>query len=118
MNEGLRNTDQLLKELKQGDTGLLDEVYLENRDAFLNCIAKNFNLKEEDAADIYQDTLIVFYENVRKGKLKQLSVNLQTYLFSVGKNLALKRHRSMRLIRKHEDELVAKAESVEDPFST
>ncbi|HKL03483.1 MAG TPA: sigma-70 family RNA polymerase sigma factor [Cryomorphaceae bacterium] len=118
MNEGLRNTDQLLKELKQGDTGLLDEVYLENRDAFLNWIAKNFNLKEEDAADIYQDTLIVFYENVRKGKLKQLSVNLQTYLFSVGKNLALKRHRSMRLIRKHEDELVAKAESVEDPFST
>lgn len=117
MNEGSRNRDQLIDNLKRGDTGLLDEVYLENRDAFLNWIRKSYNLKEEDAADIYQDTLIAFYENVRNGKLERLSANLQTYLFSIGKNMALKRHRSMRLIKKHEDALIAEADNVEDPFT-
>jgi len=117
MNEGSGNRDQLIERLKGGDMGLLDEIYVENRGAFLNWIKQKFNLKEEDAADIYQDTLIAFYENIRQGKLKHLSVNMQTYLFSIGKNLALKRHRSMRIIKKHENALIAEAEQVEDPFS-
>lgn len=117
MNEGSRKREQLIDNLKRGDTGCLDEVYLENRDAFLNWIRKSFNLKEEDAADIYQDTLIAFYENIRKGKLERLSANVQTYLFSIGKNLALKRHRSMRMIKKHEDALILEVDNVEDPFS-
>ena len=117
MNEGSGNRNQLIDKLKRGDIGLLDEVYTENRLAFLNWIKHRFNLKDEDAADIYQDTLIAFYENIRQNKLKKLSVNLQTYLFSIGKNLALKRHRSMRMMRKHENEWIAEDEHFEDPFS-
>lgn len=117
MTEGLENNVQLIENLRRGETDVLDEVYLENRDAFLNWITKSFSLNTDEAADLYQDSVIAFFENVRKGKLTTLTVNLQTYLFSIGKNLALKNHRNKAQLHKHEDSIRAESVEVEDPFA-
>ncbi|MFZ6050572.1 RNA polymerase sigma factor [Halocola ammonii] len=116
MTEGAENKE-LIEKLRKGETDLLDQIYLENRDPFLNWITKGFSLNTDEAADLYQDSVIAFFENVRKGKLTKLSVNLQTYLFSIGKNLALKLHRNKAQLHKHEGSIRVESADVEDPFA-
>jgi RNA polymerase sigma factor (sigma-70 family) len=79
--------------LKQGDLSVLDEVYLLHRDAFLG-FGRTFNLSKDDITDVYQDTILIFYENVRSGKIETLDSTIRTYLFGIGKRL------SYQLIRK------------------
>ncbi|MEM1321777.1 MAG: sigma-70 family RNA polymerase sigma factor [Bacteroidota bacterium] len=50
---------------------------------------------EDDAADVFQDAVIVFYRKVRLGEL-QLNCSIQTYLFSICKNIWLYRLRSRK----------------------
>src|SRR5690606_5648277 len=40
---------------------------------------------DEDAVDIYQDSMIVLYENILSGKLTTLTSSVKTYLFAIGK---------------------------------
>lgn len=112
-----KESEQLIRRLKAGEVRFLDDIYLAHRDAFLNWITGRFNLGREESADLFQDTVIVFYENVTKGKLTGLTANLRTYLFSIGKNLALKRHRNKAMLRKHEEALKMEIAEAEDPFA-
>src|SRR5690606_24788865 len=57
---------------------------------------------KEEIADIYQDAIIAFVEKVQKGKCDDLSVELKTYLFSIGKYMAFKRLRSQKEIDQQE----------------
>lgn len=50
---------------------------------------------EDDAADIFQDSLVVFYLKVRKKQYKYES-SIGTYLYAVARNLWLKRLRKQR----------------------
>lgn len=68
------------------------QIYEENRRKFLS-FARKYNLSDEENKDIYQDTYIVIYDNVMKGKIKDLGGSFGGYLFGVGKNLILKRLR-------------------------
>src|SRR5699024_8955659 len=43
------------------------------------------SVSDEEAADIYQDSVIVLYENIVSGKLTSLTSSLKTYLFAIGK---------------------------------
>lgn len=117
MNKEPENNEELIGRLKNGEVNLLDDVYLAHRDTFLNWISKHFNLRPDEGADLYQDTVIAFYENIRKGKLTRMTVNAQTYLFSIGKNLALKQHRNNARLHKHEDAIRVDAVEVDDPFA-
>jgi len=40
----------------------------------------------DEAKDIFQQSIVVFYENVRSGKLTHISTKVKTYIFSIGKN--------------------------------
>ncbi|MDQ3021326.1 MAG: sigma-70 family RNA polymerase sigma factor [Bacteroidota bacterium] len=48
------------------------------------------NGNETEAQDIFQETIITFYEQVKKENFK-LSCSLKTYLYSISRNLWLKR---------------------------
>ena len=76
-----KNTINLLK---QGDKGILEKIYVENREGFLN-FSKKYNVEEYDAVDIYQDSIMVLRENAIKGKIDNLQSNISTYLFAIGK---------------------------------
>ena len=54
----------------------------------LNMITKNKG-NREDAADIFQESVIVLYEQIREGKFRGDS-SLKTFIFSVARNLWLK----------------------------
>lgn len=73
-----------LEQLKNGNQKVLDKIYLTYKKEFL-FFAKKYTQDEETIVDVFQDSMIVLYENVRKGKLTSLNSSLKTYLFSIGK---------------------------------
>ncbi|MGA0559494.1 RNA polymerase sigma factor [Larkinella sp. VNQ87] len=85
--------DQLLAGLADGSDTLLEELYRRYFPMVLHLILNN-NGTNDDAKDIYQETLIVLYEKVTTGSL-ELHCQLKTYLYSVSRRLWLK-HLSAR----------------------
>ncbi|MFD1315071.1 RNA polymerase sigma factor [Namhaeicola litoreus] len=79
------DSDEIIASIKEGDPLPLQKVYSDHREAFLH-YAVGFGLDEEDAKDIYQESILVFRDNIYKGHLKKLSCSVKTYLFSIGKN--------------------------------
>lgn len=84
--------DKILVELRNGSDKLLREIYLDNRDKFLN-FARRYQLSEDENIDVYQDAYVIFYDNVLSGKLSELKSSVSTYLFSIGKYLIFDRMR-------------------------
>lgn len=75
---------QIIEDLKQKKLKALDKVYLTYKEDFF-LFARTFSISEDDISDVYQETVISFYENIQKGKLNQLTSSLKTYLFAIGK---------------------------------
>lgn len=80
---------QLLTDLRSSDKVIQDRalvwLYKELYPVILKMIQKNSG-SEEEAADIFQDAIVVFYEKVRKNDFA-LSCTIKTYLYSVSKNI-------------------------------
>lgn len=77
-----------LDDLKQGSDTLLKQIYEDNRDKFIN-YAKQYNLSDNDIADVYQDAYIAFYDNVMSGRIQSFTSTISTYIISIGKYLIL-----------------------------
>ncbi len=73
-----------IRELREEGLRAVDRLYLQWREEFL-AFASRYGGAEDDVLDAYQDALIILYENVRKGKLTELTSSPKTYLFSIGK---------------------------------
>lgn len=83
----MNNQEEIsLQSLRQGSDLVLQKVYEDNRDKFIN-FARRYNLDQEDVIDIYQDAYIVFYNNIMSGKIEKFTSSVSTYLFSIGKYL-------------------------------
>lgn len=74
----------------------LKQLYSQVYPIIKSFIHKN-NGTDEDAADIFQDGIIVFYEKVRLNQF-QLSSSIGTYLYSVCKHLWLNKLRAQKKI--------------------
>ena len=92
---------ELLKKLKSGDKGALKQFYLEQKPICLAYLAKNFNMDSEQLNDIYQDSVLAFYQNILQQKLTELNSSLSTYLFAIAKNLSLKKqNKNLKIVSK------------------
>lgn len=78
---------EILARIRQGDKNLLKEVYIQNRMAFVRFLQKQYQAEEEEALETYQFSILRLYDNIVYGRLQKLSSSLQTYLFSIGKNV-------------------------------
>lgn len=81
--------EHILLELRKKSELALKALYKMHYPMIVNLICSN-NGTEQEAKDIYQDAVIVFYEKVT---LDQLTLNckIKTYLFAVCRRLWLKR---------------------------
>src|SRR5690606_21481915 len=75
---------QIIAAIKRQDDRVLREVYSSQKAYFISFFS-TYNLSSEDLLDLYQDSIIAFCENVRKGKLDDLKANIGTYLIGIGK---------------------------------
>lgn len=80
--------DQFIDGLRNGNNEILSALYKKYYNIVLKFIVNNSGT-EEAAQDIYQETVIVLYENAQKPHFS-LNCQLQTYIYSVAKRLWLK----------------------------
>jgi len=76
----------IVDELKQGGSPALEAVYVRYRVEFIQWLKGRLGCEAELAKDIYQQSILTFYENVQSGKLTILTSQVKTYLFSIGRN--------------------------------
>jgi len=79
---------QFIEGLRSGNNEILSALYKKYYNVVLKFIVNN-NGTEEGAQDIYQETVIVLYENAQKAEFA-LNCQLQTYIYSIAKRLWLK----------------------------
>ena len=80
--------DQFIDGLRTGNNEALNALYKKYYNIVLKFIVNNSG-SHEAAQDIYQETIIVLYENVQKPGF-ELNCQLQTYIYSIAKRLWLK----------------------------
>ncbi|MGB0931642.1 MAG: RNA polymerase sigma factor [Chitinophagales bacterium] len=85
-----------LKEFKAGKKQAVNVLYDEYRPVFVKWMAQQYRCREEEAVDVFQDSIIALYKNAQRGKLDALKSSLQTYLFAIGKNVHLNRLRRQK----------------------
>ncbi len=82
------NDQQILAKLRSGDYGAFKHLY-QHYGKIEHYVVSN-NGSVDDARDLFQNALIVFYKNVQKEDFN-LSSQISTYLYSIVKNLWLKK---------------------------
>ena len=75
----------VLEKISRGDEKALEYLYRKYYRMMTNVVIKN-NGTEQEAKDIYQDALIVFWQKVSSNQLT-LTSKISTYLYSVCLNL-------------------------------
>ena len=79
------NDQEILARLKQGDENTLDLLYKQHYRMMIKLIIKN-NGSEEEAKDIYQESLIVLWQKAKSENFV-LTSKISTYLYSICLNL-------------------------------
>ena len=92
------NNQSIIERIKKNDTDLLKKIYLENKLSFFK-IANQYQLPEETALDIYQDSMVALIENVRKNKIDDLQSSIHTYFVGIGKFMIYNYLKSNKKIR-------------------
>jgi RNA polymerase sigma factor (sigma-70 family) len=77
--------EEILNRIKKGDEKVIEHLYKKYYKMMVNHILKN-NGSEDEAKDIYQESLIVFWQKVSSGNLK-LTSKISTYIYSICQNL-------------------------------
>jgi RNA polymerase sigma factor (sigma-70 family) len=104
--------EQFIEGLRSGDNEVLTALYKKYYNLVLKLIINNSG-NHEAAQDVYQETVIVLYENVQKPGF-ELKCQLQTYVYSVAKRLwlkQLKKNGKTFLLKEEEDNEVADVSS-------
>jgi RNA polymerase sigma factor (sigma-70 family) len=81
--------EELISGLKARNEPALSSLYKSYFPMILNFIQNNSGSYDE-AKDIYQEAVILFYEKIQEGSL-ELSCKIKTYIYSVCRRLWLKR---------------------------
>jgi RNA polymerase sigma factor (sigma-70 family) len=81
--------EALLAGIRNEDEAALSYLYKFHFPMILHFVQNN-NGSEDEAKDIYQEAVIIFYEKIRDGGL-ELNCQIKTYLYSVCRRLWLKR---------------------------
>jgi RNA polymerase sigma factor (sigma-70 family) len=102
-----RSDFELIAAMQRSEPWALKELFTSNYDGFFRWAKKNFSIAEDTIQDVYQDCVIITYENIQQGKLNSLSCSLTTYLFAVAKNLVREQYRKSVKISM-EEELILK----------
>lgn len=76
---------EVIDRIKKGDDSAAEFLYEKHYRMMVRLIVKNSGT-ENDAQDIYQDAIIVFWEKVTSGNLV-LTSKISTYLYSICNNL-------------------------------
>lgn len=92
----------ILLEIRRNNEAAIRELYKTHYPMIFNLICSNSGT-EQEAKDIYQETIIAFYERVQQPDFV-LSCKIKTYLYAVARRLWLKRLWEKKRFDQHIDE--------------
>lgn len=74
-----------LKKIKEGDLQELDKIYLEVKPLFVKFAQDKYkNIAYAVIEDVFQDTIIDLYNNIKTGALEEIHTSLSSYLIYIG----------------------------------
>ncbi|GAB4427212.1 MAG: hypothetical protein OHK0039_45460 [Bacteroidia bacterium] len=94
-------------QIKAGHKAPLHEIYRTYRRAFIEWAGASLGVPATEAGDIYQEVIIILYENIVAGKITHLRSHIRTYLFGIGRILAAQQRRKDSRLARLEDSGVA-----------
>src|ERR1700761_7482131 len=100
--------EEFIAGLRSGSNDVLGALYKKYYPLVLKFILNNSG-SEEAARDVYQETVIILYENAQKPEFS-LSCQLQTYVYSIARRMWLKQlKKSGRtfLLKEEDEEAIA-----------
>lgn len=68
------------------DSKEISQLYDLYKFSFISFALKYYPIEEETAEDIYQESFMIMYQNIREGKFRDRQASLKTYLFEIGKH--------------------------------
>ncbi len=84
----------IIEEIKNGNKKELADIYTAHRNEFVSWATSHYQCTRDEARDVYQASIITFYDNIMREKLQQLNGSIKTYLFAIGKNKILELRRA------------------------
>jgi len=85
--------DSWIVKIKNDPEEQIKEVYKTEREFCLAWMNKNTNLSERDKTEIFQNAVVILYDNVMSGKLTTTTGKRSTYLISICRNIGRDYHR-------------------------
>lgn len=83
----IENNQNIIKAIQLNDKRVIQDLYYDNRDYFLNWAAKEHHISFEDAKDLYQDSMVVLIQKIQDRKIERIFVSLRAYILGLGKQL-------------------------------
>jgi len=83
----IENNQNIIKAIQLNDKRVIQELYYDNRDYFLNWAAKKHHISFEDAKDLYQDSMVVLIQKIQDRKIERIFVSFRAYIFGLGRQL-------------------------------
>ncbi len=80
---------KLITGLRAMDDFIIDQIYQKYYPMILKMVWQN-NGSSDDARDVFQETMIIIFENAKKSSF-ELTSGLGTYLYAVSRNIWLKK---------------------------
>lgn len=88
-------SEQIIKGIKNRDNAILHFIYKKYYSTILKFVLNNSG-STDDAKDIFQESIIIAYKNIKKTENFKLSCNFETYLYSIARLLWLKNLRNLK----------------------
>ena len=107
------NDQDTFKRIRLGDQSALAEVYKVNRESIINWITHKHSCSLEEAKDIYQDAIVIFYNNAAKGKITDINFSISSYLHEVVRRQFLTRLKKDSRISRGQLDLVTEPSEVD-----
>jgi RNA polymerase sigma factor (sigma-70 family) len=82
--------------VKVNENEALNKLYLSYKEETVNWLQREFLCSQDEAMDIFQMVVVIFYDNVVTAKLTYLTSDIKTYLFGIARNKALELIRSKK----------------------
>lgn len=103
--------NDFIEGLRLGDDSVLKTLYKKYYNLVLKLVVSN-NGSSEAAQDVYQETIIILYEKCKDPEFK-LNCQLQTYVYSVARNIwlkQLKKHGKTGSLKEYHQEVYEEAD--------
>jgi len=83
------SAQDLIKGIRKRDNAVITHIYSKYFQSVLHLVMHN-NGTGEDAKDVFQEAMIVVFQNIRKDKDFQLESSLKTYIYSIARIIWIK----------------------------